>query len=105
MTFQMEFKGIFQKSRKCRFPEEGNLKLFDYYTKSNCELECAWAKAGKRRNKLLNKISVMYVSVFLVQTFQIIANNFDGLMIEIMQVKHHNKLQFIMYIYICIICI
>ena len=31
--------------RKCRFPDEGSLKLFSYYTKANCELECAWKKA------------------------------------------------------------
>ena len=31
--------------RKCRFPDEGNLKLFDFYTESNCKLECSWAKA------------------------------------------------------------
>ena len=56
MTFQVEFKGIFQKSRKCKFPEEGILKLFDYYTKSNCELECAWAKAGCKPKQCLVNI-------------------------------------------------
>ena len=29
-------------SRNCLFPEEGDSKLFAYYTKSNCLLECAW---------------------------------------------------------------
>ena len=42
---QDPFKSIKQELRKCRFPEEGNLKLFDYYTESNCKLECAWSKA------------------------------------------------------------
>ena len=27
------------------FPDEGNLKLFDYYTENNCLIECAWSKA------------------------------------------------------------
>ena len=31
--------------RKCRFPDEGSLKLFDYYTESSCKLECSWDKA------------------------------------------------------------
>ena len=47
VQFQKEFKGISQKLRKCNFPEEGSLKLFDYYTRSNCELECAWTKAAE----------------------------------------------------------
>ena len=42
---QDSFKSIKQELRKCRFPEEGNLKLFDYYTESNCKVECAWSKA------------------------------------------------------------
>ena len=44
-TFKEPFRIIDQKLRKCKFPEEGNLKLFSYYTQSNCILECSWAKA------------------------------------------------------------
>ena len=32
-------------TRKCLLPTEGDLKLFDYYTQSNCQLECLWTKA------------------------------------------------------------
>ena len=39
------FREIPQDLRKCFFPDEGNLELFDYYTESNCQLECAWRKA------------------------------------------------------------
>ena len=28
--------------RDCLFHDEGDLKLFKYYTTSNCRLECAW---------------------------------------------------------------
>ena len=31
--------------RKCYFPDEGDLDLFDYYSEANCRLECAWKKA------------------------------------------------------------
>ena len=33
--------------RDCNFPDEGDSKLIGHYTQSNCELECAWAKAEK----------------------------------------------------------
>ena len=39
------FKEIPIKLRKCLFPDEGSLELFDYYTESNCKMECAWKKA------------------------------------------------------------
>ena len=45
MAATESFKGIDQGLRKCRFPDEGELELFDFYTESNCELECAWKKA------------------------------------------------------------
>ena len=31
--------------RKCYFPDEGDLEVFDYYSEANCRLECAWKKA------------------------------------------------------------
>ena len=34
--------------RDCRFPDEGESELFAHYTKSNCELECAWSKAEEQ---------------------------------------------------------
>ena len=33
--------------RKCCFPDEGKLELFDYYTEANCKLECSWKRAGE----------------------------------------------------------
>ena len=39
------FKGIGKQLRKCYFPDEGDLELFDYYSENNCKLECAWNKA------------------------------------------------------------
>ena len=42
---QDSFRDIPQELRKCRFPDEGDLKLFDFYTESNCLLECHWARA------------------------------------------------------------
>ena len=57
MMFQESFREIPQELRKCRFPDEGNLKLFEFYTESNCKLECAWAKAKGRVQKfLLNRL-------------------------------------------------
>ena len=44
-SFQESFRKIDQNLRKCRFPDEGDLKLFSFYTKSNCELECSWSRA------------------------------------------------------------
>ena len=43
--FQDSFRKISKNLRDCRFPDEGNSDLFVHYTKSNCELECAWNKA------------------------------------------------------------
>ena len=43
--FQEGFRNIPQNLRKCRFPDESNLKIFSHYTESNCELECAWNQA------------------------------------------------------------
>ena len=40
-----KFRDIPQKLRKCYFPDEGGLELFDYYTQSNCLLECSWRRA------------------------------------------------------------
>ena len=45
MIFQDPFRRVSKDLRKCNFPDEGELELFDFYSKSNCELECAWAKA------------------------------------------------------------
>ena len=45
LIFQASFKNINEDLRKCKFPDEGELELFSHYTKSNCELECAWKKA------------------------------------------------------------
>ena len=45
MIFQDSFRDIPQELRKCRFPDEGNLKLFEFYTESNCKLECSWNKS------------------------------------------------------------
>ena len=39
---QESFRGIDPELRKCFFPDEGDLDLFDFYTQSNCQLECAW---------------------------------------------------------------
>ena len=44
--FQDNFKKIPIDIRKCNFPDEGSLELFDYYTESNCQLECAWREAA-----------------------------------------------------------
>ena len=45
MIFKELFKEIPKNLRKCYFPDEGDLKIFDYYTESNCKLECSWDKA------------------------------------------------------------
>ena len=37
--------------RDCLFHDEGDLKLFNYYTTSNCMLECAW-KVGQKKWQL-----------------------------------------------------
>ena len=39
------FRNIDINLRKCKFSDEGDLKIFSYYSESNCELECAWEKA------------------------------------------------------------
>ena len=39
------FRNIPQELRKCKFSDEGELKIFSHYSESNCELECAWEKA------------------------------------------------------------
>ena len=41
----MHLKNIKKDTRRCFFPDEGELQLFDYYTESNCKLECQWKKA------------------------------------------------------------
>jgi len=33
------------EQRKCLYPDEGELHWFDYYTESNCYLDCWWNKA------------------------------------------------------------
>ena len=40
-----EFRKIPQNIRKCFFPDEGNLELFEFYSEANCQLECAWKHA------------------------------------------------------------
>ena len=40
-----EFRKLPQNIRKCLFPDEGNLLLFDFYSEANCQLECAWKHA------------------------------------------------------------
>ena len=43
--FQESFKHIPKMLRGCSFPDEGELKLFDYYSEANCKLECSWKRA------------------------------------------------------------
>ena len=39
------FKEIPSYLRKCLFPDEGNLEVFEFYSEANCNLECSWKKA------------------------------------------------------------
>ena len=45
--FKDPFRRVPRAVRQCNFPDEGSLSLFDHYTKSNCQLECAWTKAAQ----------------------------------------------------------
>ena len=40
-----EIRTIHPKKRNCYFPDEGNLELYNFYTYSNCLLECSMKKA------------------------------------------------------------
>ena len=44
--------------RDCLFHDEGNLKLFNYYTTSNCMLECSWKVGNPCIHHVLLKLSV-----------------------------------------------
>ena len=41
------YKEVNKNSRKCNYPDEGDLVLFQHYTQNNCYLECFWEKAEK----------------------------------------------------------
>ena len=47
LIFQKNFEKIPKRLRKCYFPAEGDLQLFQYYTEANCKMECAWKHSSK----------------------------------------------------------
>ena len=45
VSHKKSFRELKSDTRKCKFPDEGHSELFEYYTESNCKLDCAWKKA------------------------------------------------------------
>ena len=41
------YREVDKHSRKCNYPDEGDLMLFQHYTENNCYVECFWEKAEK----------------------------------------------------------